>query len=416
MLATPAAAELSGLVAAPGIPAEQNVAGQPGNPRSFVAAMQALDNPHGDEGSGSLLPPGLVVTGAEPTVPASMLDLALPTLPDTPMTTESAIALPDEVVNPNLSAGSSLPEEGSQIGNILPSIAAHSGSQPSLSSEGSVTTLTASTIQLQQAVTDPTQVALASVTTRSMLPDGQLQPDARTPGPTSISADEPASLASQINAMPEPELELVSRNQVQRTFESIAMYSESTATGRTAENIAAMSADSGPVAFAQSSPQAPLQFNQLMDLPQFQNMRPLQPTADPKVFMEGLGQRLMVMSNEGVQSARLKLYPENLGTLDIKIQVEDNVARVWFTAEHGQAREALEAALPKLKELFSQQGMELIQADVDSSSDRRQASEAFSHADDLFMGNTVGESDSEGEPILPSNIMALSERRLDIYV
>jgi len=401
MHATPAATELAGLAVTPGVPMGSPVATQPGDPQSFAAVMQKVDNPHTDGAFDSLLPSDLAVTGTGTTVPATILHLALPALPNAPMTDESVTALPDEVLSLDLSVGSSLPETGPEIGNILPTVP----------NDGTATTMTANAIRLQQTIPDPMQAALTSVTARPMVPDSQLNAESRAPGQTIINTDESSSLTLQMNAVPEPELELVSQNQgqIQRAFESAAI-------GKAAENITIMTTDSGPVGFSQSTPQVPSQLNQLMDLPQFQNLRPLQPMADLKTFSEGLGQRLMVMSEEGVQSARLKLYPENLGMLDIKIQVEDNVARVWFTAEHGQAREALETALPKLKELFAQQDMELIQAGVGSGHDRQQASEAFARADDLFSGPADGEPDYSEDLIGRTNIMTVSERSLDIYV
>jgi flagellar hook-length control protein FliK len=334
------------------------------------------------------------------------------------MTGETVTALLDEGLSLDGSAGRPLPETGPEIGNILPSVTGHTGSQPSLMSDTAASTMTASAVMLQQAKPDPMQAALTSVTARSMVPDSQLNPDARTSGPALVNTEESSLLTPQMNAVPEPELELVLKNQgqVQRDFESLTMYSESVATGKSAENIAMRIADSGSMGLAQSTPHVPPQFSQLMELPQFQNMRPLQPMADPQTFMEGLGQRLMIMSEKGVQSARLKLYPENLGTLDIKIQVEDNIARVWFTAEHGQAREALETALPKLKDLFAQQDMELIRADVGSDQDRQRASDAFSRADDVFSKTADGEPDYRDEPSERPIIMTASEHALDIYV
>jgi hypothetical protein len=102
------------------------------------------------------------------------------------------------------------------------------------------------------------------------------------------------------------------------------------------------------------------------DLRQFVAQQPLQPSADSSRFAAGLGERLMFMSQNGVQSAQLKLHPAHLGPLDVRIQIEDNVAQVWFGAQHGQTREALEAALPRLREMFAEQGIQLAHADVES--------------------------------------------------
>jgi hypothetical protein len=110
------------------------------------------------------------------------------------------------------------------------------------------------------------------------------------------------------------------------------------------------------------------------DLRQFVAQQPLQPSADSSRFAAGLGERLMFMSQNGVQSAQLKLHPAHLGPLDVRIQIEDDVAHVWFGAQHGQTREALEAALPRLREMFAEQGIQLAHADVESQQQHERSS------------------------------------------
>jgi flagellar hook-length control protein FliK len=98
---------------------------------------------------------------------------------------------------------------------------------------------------------------------------------------------------------------------------------------------------------------------------------PLPAFGDRTPWSRALGDRLLGLSDQGVQSARLRLYPEYLGELDVRIQVEDGRAQVWFSASQAQAREAIEAALPKLRELFAESGLELLRAQVDSGSGRQ---------------------------------------------
>lgn len=95
----------------------------------------------------------------------------------------------------------------------------------------------------------------------------------------------------------------------------------------------------------------------------------LAPLGDPASFASGLGERLLDLGRDGTQSARLRLHPESLGPLDVRIQVEDGEARVWFNTAHGQTRDAIEASLPRLRELFAGQGIELGRVQVDVRSD-----------------------------------------------
>lgn len=81
-----------------------------------------------------------------------------------------------------------------------------------------------------------------------------------------------------------------------------------------------------------------------------------------------LGTRLHWMANAGIGSASLRLTPEQLGPVEVKISVHQNAASVWFSAAQPDTRSALEQALPRLSELFSAQGMNLAQAGVSDQS------------------------------------------------
>ncbi|HVY23215.1 MAG TPA: flagellar hook-length control protein FliK [Steroidobacteraceae bacterium] len=77
-----------------------------------------------------------------------------------------------------------------------------------------------------------------------------------------------------------------------------------------------------------------------------------------------VGNRLSLMVSHKVQSASLQLTPDNLGPVQVKIDVNHNQASVWFTADHPDTRTALEQSLPRLRELFASQGMSLMDAGV----------------------------------------------------
>jgi flagellar hook-length control protein FliK len=88
-----------------------------------------------------------------------------------------------------------------------------------------------------------------------------------------------------------------------------------------------------------------------------------------------LGTRLHWMANQGIGSASLRLTPEQLGPVEVKISVHQNAASVWFSAAQPDTRSALEQALPSLKQLFSAQGLNLAQAGVSDQSARSTAGE-----------------------------------------
>jgi flagellar hook-length control protein FliK len=87
-------------------------------------------------------------------------------------------------------------------------------------------------------------------------------------------------------------------------------------------------------------------------------------------WTEEVGTHVVWMAHQGMTDASLRLQPEHLGPLEVKISLHDNDASVWFGASAPATRAALEQALPQLKEMFAAQGMTLTDAGVSRESAR----------------------------------------------
>ncbi|WP_130537777.1 flagellar hook-length control protein FliK [Thiomicrorhabdus indica] len=80
---------------------------------------------------------------------------------------------------------------------------------------------------------------------------------------------------------------------------------------------------------------------------------------------QALGQRVVYMANSQLQQAQITLNPEKLGPIQIKLHMDrDQQMQVSFSAQHGTTREALEAAIPRLREMLEQNGVNLSSVDV----------------------------------------------------
>ena len=106
-----------------------------------------------------------------------------------------------------------------------------------------------------------------------------------------------------------------------------------------------------------------------------------------------IADRVIWMVQGEQQFAKLKLNPPNLGPLEVRVSVSQDQASVSFMAQHAMVREALEAALPRLREMFEQQSMQLVRADVsDPGAQRGDAahdSSGQAHAAGGRWGNTA---------------------------
>lgn len=90
-------------------------------------------------------------------------------------------------------------------------------------------------------------------------------------------------------------------------------------------------------------------------------------------WQEEVGNRIVWMANRHEGRAELVLTPPELGRVEVKLSVAGDVATASFASANPQVREALEAALPRLKEIFAQAGLELGQAQVGTHDAHRSA-------------------------------------------
>ena len=91
---------------------------------------------------------------------------------------------------------------------------------------------------------------------------------------------------------------------------------------------------------------------------------------------EEIGERIRWLVNHNIQTAELRLNPPHLGPIEIRVSLQNDQMNVMFTSHHAAVREALESAMPRLREMFGNSGLELTNVDISqhSFSDQRRAS------------------------------------------
>jgi flagellar hook-length control protein FliK len=124
------------------------------------------------------------------------------------------------------------------------------------------------------------------------------------------------------------------------------------------------------------------------------------------------------MVGREVQSASVRIRPPNLGPLNIHLSIQNDQASVSFTAQHGIVKEALEAAIPRLREMFAESGIDLANVDVSQreNSTRSDLSDPYQQQEES--GTTVGPAEDGSESEIaagePANYY-LSDHLLDDY-
>jgi len=95
----------------------------------------------------------------------------------------------------------------------------------------------------------------------------------------------------------------------------------------------------------------------------------LPPGAAPRVasaMAEGMAARMNWMAQSGTGRAEIRLHPAELGSIDVQLHIEGKNVRAEFVSANAEVRQMIEQSLPRLRELFEAQGLNLQHTDVGS--------------------------------------------------
>jgi flagellar hook-length control protein FliK len=98
-------------------------------------------------------------------------------------------------------------------------------------------------------------------------------------------------------------------------------------------------------------------------------------------WSKDLGEQIVWMNNKTISAAEINLNPAHLGPISVRIDVNQDQAIIMFTAQHAEVKEAIEASIPKLREMLATQQLDLINVNISQNSKHdqgRSQSQTFS--------------------------------------
>lgn len=108
------------------------------------------------------------------------------------------------------------------------------------------------------------------------------------------------------------------------------------------------------------------------------------------VWADDFAQQITWMaSGKQEQTASLHLNPPDLGPMQVVVKVADSQATVLFTSPHGAVREAIENAMPKLREMMADNGITLGNTSVSDQAprERNEANDSGAARRDVWSSN-----------------------------
>lgn len=184
-----------------------------------------------------------------------------------------------------------------------------------------------------------------SAPVRSTVPD---MPAARSAEPRlPLTAEAAPAAPATIRPLLEP-----SNHNAQTSTQITAQHAAGVADSL-AEAVAELrpASDAAPLTRAAAEPQTPRPVQSIL--------QPINTPVQQPDWDRAVSERIVMMANNRLQHAEIRLTPAELGPLRVQVSVDDGAANVSFQAQHAMTREAIEQALPRLRELFAENGLSL---------------------------------------------------------
>lgn len=120
-----------------------------------------------------------------------------------------------------------------------------------------------------------------------------------------------------------------------------------------------------------------------------------------------LGQQALFMAKNELGTAQLTLNPEHLGPIQVTLDLQHDQASAVFVSPHDAVRQAIEASLPHLRDMFSQAGLQLGQTQVQSDLNGQFAQSFRQNGNNGAQRNALGAT-SQAKEIAPNGVDAVS--------
>ncbi len=138
---------------------------------------------------------------------------------------------------------------------------------------------------------------------------------------------------------------------------------------------------------------------------------PLQLTKE--LANEQVAEKVQMMMSKNLKNLDIRLDPPELGRMQIRMTMNNDLANVHFTVTNPQARDIIEQTLPRLREMLAQQGMQLADSSVQQQSSGQQQSgyaAAEQHGQGTSGSGFSGQSDENFDADVNLDLNVVSKR------
>ncbi|MCH8493142.1 MAG: flagellar hook-length control protein FliK [Idiomarina sp.] len=132
-------------------------------------------------------------------------------------------------------------------------------------------------------------------------------------------------------------------------------------------------------------------------------------------WQQQVGQQVVNMHLRQDNQIALRLHPAELGPLMVNLKMDEQAASLQFTSANPQVRAALEAAIPQLRELLAEQGIQLSDSNVSDGHAEQQSEQQGSDSSGLADNSEIAASQQELERQEQRLDIQLENGQIDLY-
>ena len=130
-------------------------------------------------------------------------------------------------------------------------------------------------------------------------------------------------------------------------------------------------------------------------------------------FAGEMATHVRVLKSQSGGEVKLNLHPAELGRMSISVSTEGSETKVIFVVENTQARQSIETALPRLREMLDEAGLSLTESDVSE----RQDDPKFTDEDDQEAAISADSANTKSSNVRPIEMSVFidPDRLLDTF-
>lgn len=134
-----------------------------------------------------------------------------------------------------------------------------------------------------------------------------------------------------------------------------------------------------------------------------------------KDFSNAVKEKVMVMMNQKLKEVEIRLDPPELGSMHIKLNLQNEQAAVSFMVQNQQAKEALEQNIGKLKDMLAESGVDVGDANIEKRDSQSTEADDFGQQAKGQNGELEHDDFDENTLVPGANLYKASATGVDYY-